>query len=154
MVNSAGMSSSSTTTFTPRSDTSGIMQSRGHHRFKHPNSWRCADAKSFAWAESSLFAARSAGISAEGRSTAALRHLHGIVDLSAIVPHSGNLFGHPTRELKPIVTEKKGRPHTHRAKAISWPRAPTFSGPNRLCFLLLLRLSARFWQVCQSPALS
>jgi transposase len=33
MVNSAGMSSSSTTTFTPRSDTSVITQSRGNARF-------------------------------------------------------------------------------------------------------------------------
>jgi copper oxidase (laccase) domain-containing protein len=48
-------------------------------------------ARSFAWASSSLFATRSAGISPDGRSSAAVRQnrsssAHGIVDLSALVP--------------------------------------------------------------------
>jgi Transglycosylase SLT domain len=62
-----------------------------------------AVAKSFAWANSSLFAARSAGMSSDGRASADVRQNrssggHGIVDLSALVPRSGNLFVHPTGE--------------------------------------------------------
>ena len=56
-----------------------------------------AVARSFAWANSSLFATRTAGISADGRSPAGMRQsrssrTHAIVDLSALVPQSGNLF--------------------------------------------------------------
>jgi soluble lytic murein transglycosylase-like protein len=62
-----------------------------------------AVSKSSAWANSSLFAARSTGISSHGRSSADVRQnrssrAHGIVDLSALVPRSGNLFVHPTGE--------------------------------------------------------
>jgi soluble lytic murein transglycosylase-like protein len=58
-----------------------------------------AVARSFAWANSSLFAPRSAGISSDRSSPAAIRQnrssrAHGVVDLSALVPHSGNLFVH------------------------------------------------------------
>ena len=54
-----------------------------------------AVAKSFAWANSSLFATRTVGISSDGRSSDELhqnRSSHAIVDLSALVPQSGNLF--------------------------------------------------------------
>ncbi len=59
--------------------------------------------RSFAWAGSSLFATRTAGISSNGSSSADMRqnhssHAHGIVDLSALVPHSGSLFVHRTTE--------------------------------------------------------
>jgi Transglycosylase SLT domain len=62
-------------------------------------------AKSFAWANSSLFTARSAGISSARRSSADMRQnrssrAHGVVDLSALVPHSGNLFVHRTGEMR------------------------------------------------------
>jgi hypothetical protein len=58
-----------------------------------------AVAKSFAWAESSLFAARTAGAASDDSSPAALRQnrsspARGVVDLSALLPHSGNLFVH------------------------------------------------------------
>ena len=58
-----------------------------------------AVARSFAWAGSSLFAPRSAGISSDRSSPAAMHQnrssrAHGVVDLSALVPHSGNLFVH------------------------------------------------------------
>jgi soluble lytic murein transglycosylase-like protein len=61
-------------------------------------------ARSFAWANSSLFAARTAGISPDSSSPAAVNQnrsspAHGIVDLSALVPHSGNLFIHRTGEM-------------------------------------------------------
>jgi soluble lytic murein transglycosylase-like protein len=64
-----------------------------------------AVARSFAWANSSLFAPRSAGISSDGRSPAAMHQnrssrAHGVVDLSALVPHSGNLFVHLTGEMR------------------------------------------------------
>ncbi|WP_316234511.1 lytic transglycosylase domain-containing protein [Bradyrhizobium sp. SZCCHNR1020] len=64
-----------------------------------------AVAKSFASANSSLFAARAAGISPKGSSWADKRpnrspRAHGIVDLSALVPHSGNLFVHRTGEMR------------------------------------------------------
>jgi soluble lytic murein transglycosylase-like protein len=61
--------------------------------------------KSFAWASSSLFAPHTAGISSAGRSSADLRQnrssrARGVVDLSALVPHPGNLFVHRTSELR------------------------------------------------------
>jgi Transglycosylase SLT domain len=64
-----------------------------------------AVAKSFAWANSSLFAARPAGISSAGRSSADMRQSRssragGIVDLSALVPQSGNLFAHRAKEIR------------------------------------------------------
>jgi soluble lytic murein transglycosylase-like protein len=64
-----------------------------------------AVARSFASANSSLFAPRSAGISSDRSSPAAMRQnhssrAHGVVDLSAFVPHSGNLFVHPTGEMR------------------------------------------------------
>jgi hypothetical protein len=62
-------------------------------------------ARSFAWANSSLFATRSAGISSDRSSPADMgqsrsSRAHAIVDLSALVPHSGNLFVHPTGETR------------------------------------------------------
>jgi hypothetical protein len=56
-----------------------------------------AIAKSFAWASSSLFTVRAAGFSHDLRVPIARpqtysRHVHAVVDLSAIVPQSGNLF--------------------------------------------------------------
>jgi len=62
-------------------------------------------AKSPASASSSLFATRTAGISSDGRSRADMRQnrtsrAHGIVDLSALVPRSGNLFVHLTGETR------------------------------------------------------
>jgi soluble lytic murein transglycosylase-like protein len=58
-----------------------------------------------AWASSSLFATGTAGISSNGSSSTDMRQnrssrAHGIVDLSALVPHSGNLFVHPTGEMR------------------------------------------------------
>jgi len=55
--------------------------------------------RSFARASSSLFATHTAGISSEGSSPADMRQnrssrAHGVVDLSALVPNSGNLFVH------------------------------------------------------------
>jgi hypothetical protein len=55
--------------------------------------------RSFAWANSSPFAPRSPSISSDGSSPAAMHQnrssrAHGVVDLSALVPHSGNLFVH------------------------------------------------------------
>jgi hypothetical protein len=54
-------------------------------------------AKSFAWANTSLFAARAAGTASDDSSPAAMRQnrsprAHGVPDFSALVPHSGNLF--------------------------------------------------------------
>jgi soluble lytic murein transglycosylase-like protein len=65
-----------------------------------------AVARSFAWANSSLFAPRSAGISSDRSSPADMRqnrssHVHGIVDLSALVPDAGNLFVHRISEVRP-----------------------------------------------------
>jgi soluble lytic murein transglycosylase-like protein len=62
-------------------------------------------ARSFAWANSSLFATRNAGSSHDGRSPVDLRQdrssrAHAIVDLSALVPQSGNLFVRITREIR------------------------------------------------------
>jgi soluble lytic murein transglycosylase-like protein len=64
-----------------------------------------AVARSFALANSSLFAPRSAGISSDRSSPATVRQnrssrAHGVVDLSALVPHSGNLFVLPTGEMR------------------------------------------------------
>jgi len=61
--------------------------------------------KSFAWANSSLFTQRSAGISSDRSSPADMSQnpssrARGVVDLSALVPHSGNLFVHPTGEMR------------------------------------------------------
>jgi soluble lytic murein transglycosylase-like protein len=61
--------------------------------------------RSFARANSSLFAARTAGIPSDRSSRADMRQnrssrAHGIVDLSALVPHSGNRFVHPTGEMR------------------------------------------------------
>jgi hypothetical protein len=64
-----------------------------------------AAARSFAWANSSLFAPRSAGISS-GRSSPATVHqnrssrAHGVVDRPALVPHAGNVFVHRTGEMR------------------------------------------------------
>jgi hypothetical protein len=59
--------------------------------------------KSFAWANSPLVATRSLGISRHGGSSADMHQnrssgARGVVDLSALVPHSGNLFVHRTGE--------------------------------------------------------
>jgi soluble lytic murein transglycosylase-like protein len=56
-----------------------------------------AVAKSFNWANSSLFVIHTASISRDGKLPVDLRQhrssrAHAIVDLSALVPHSGNLF--------------------------------------------------------------
>jgi hypothetical protein len=61
--------------------------------------------RSFAWAGSSLFATRTAGISSDRSSPADMRQnrssrAHGVVDLSALVPHSGNLFVHHSSEMR------------------------------------------------------
>jgi hypothetical protein len=61
--------------------------------------------RSFAWASSSLFAARSAGISPDGSSRADMRQnrtsrAHGTVDLSGLVPHSRNLLVHLIGEMR------------------------------------------------------
>ncbi len=59
--------------------------------------------KSFAWAKSPLIATRNLGISGDGGSSADMRRprsssAQGVVDLSALVPHSRNLFVHRTGE--------------------------------------------------------
>jgi hypothetical protein len=64
-----------------------------------------AVARSFAWASSSLFATRTAGISPDGRSPAnmwanRLSRAHAVVDLSALVPQSGNLFVRHARKIR------------------------------------------------------
>ena len=61
-----------------------------------------AVARSFVWANASLFPTRAAGITADGRSPAGLSrsrssHTHAIVDLSALVPQSSSLFVRLTR---------------------------------------------------------
>ena len=61
--------------------------------------------KSFAWANSPLVATRNFGSSREGRSSPDMRQPRssrtpGVVDLSALVPHAGNLFVHRTGEKK------------------------------------------------------
>jgi hypothetical protein len=59
--------------------------------------------KSFAWAKSPLLATRNLGISRHGGSSADVHQnrssgARGVVDLSALVPHAGNLFVHRTGE--------------------------------------------------------
>jgi soluble lytic murein transglycosylase-like protein len=59
--------------------------------------------KSFAWANSPLIATRNLSISRDGGSSADVHQnrssrAHGVVDLSALVPHSGDLFVHRTGE--------------------------------------------------------
>ena len=61
--------------------------------------------RSFAWANPSVFAASTAGISSDSGSPTVRRQnrssrAHGVVDLSALVPHSGNLFVHPAGEMR------------------------------------------------------
>jgi soluble lytic murein transglycosylase-like protein len=72
---------------------------------KRANVQIAAVARSFAWANSSLFATRTVGISSDGRSSPGLRQnrssrAHAIVNLSALVPQSGNLFVRGTREIR------------------------------------------------------
>jgi hypothetical protein len=60
-------------------------------------------ARSLACANSSLFATRGVGVSSDGSSPADMRQnrssrAHGVVDLSALVPQSGNLFVHRSSE--------------------------------------------------------
>lgn len=60
---------------------------------------------SFAWVNSSLFAARSAGTLTDSKSSADMRQnpsprTHAVVDLSALVPQSGNLFVRLTRGIR------------------------------------------------------
>ena len=64
-----------------------------------------AVARPFAWAGSSLFALRSADISSDRSSPADMSQnrssrAHGVVDLSALVPHSGNLFVHRSSKMR------------------------------------------------------
>ena len=64
-----------------------------------------AVARSFAWANSLLFAPRSVGISPNSSSRVDMRQnrssrAHGAVDLSALVPHCSNLFVHRTGEMR------------------------------------------------------
>ena len=59
-----------------------------------------AVARSFAWANSSLFATRTAGIPHGGRSPVDASRTRAIVDLSALVPQSGNLFVRLTRGIR------------------------------------------------------
>jgi hypothetical protein len=61
--------------------------------------------KTFAWAKLPLVAMRNLGISRDGGSTADTHQnrssgAYGIVDLSALVPHSGNLFVRRTGEMR------------------------------------------------------
>jgi hypothetical protein len=65
-----------------------------------------AVARSPVWTSSSLFAMRRASISSDGSSPLDMRQnrssrAHGVVNLSALVPHSGNLFVHRTSEVRP-----------------------------------------------------
>jgi soluble lytic murein transglycosylase-like protein len=62
--------------------------------------------KSFAWANSPLFATRTGGASPNGKSPADLHQtrpsrVHAVVDLSALVPQSGNLFVHRASLIRP-----------------------------------------------------
>jgi hypothetical protein len=62
-------------------------------------------ARSLAWANSSLFATRAVGVSSDGSSQADMRQnrssrAHCVVDLSALVPQSGNLFVHRSSEMR------------------------------------------------------
>ena len=61
--------------------------------------------RSFAWANSSLFVTRNAGAPQDSRSPVAIgerrsSRAHAIVDLSALVPLSGNLFVRLSREIR------------------------------------------------------
>jgi hypothetical protein len=61
---------------------------------------------SFAWANSSLFVTHTASVVADVRSKADMRQnrssrTHAVVDLSALVPQSGNLFVPRAREIRP-----------------------------------------------------
>jgi SLT domain-containing protein len=61
--------------------------------------------RSFTWAGSSLFATRTAGISSNGSSSTDMRQnrssrAHGVVDLSALIPQSGNLFVHRSSQMR------------------------------------------------------
>jgi soluble lytic murein transglycosylase-like protein len=61
--------------------------------------------RSFAWASSSLFATRTAGISSNGSPSTDMRQnrssrAHGVVDLSALIPQSGNLFVHRSSQMR------------------------------------------------------
>jgi len=62
-------------------------------------------ARAFAWANSSLFATRTADISRDGRLSADLgqnrsSRAHTVVDLLALIPQSGNLFVRLAREIR------------------------------------------------------
>jgi soluble lytic murein transglycosylase-like protein len=62
-------------------------------------------ARSLARVNSSLFATRTAGTAHDGGSPIDMRQnrssrAHGVVDLSALVPHSGNLFVHRASEMR------------------------------------------------------
>ena len=62
-------------------------------------------ARAFAWANSSLFATRTAGISPDGKLSAGMHQnrssrAHAVADLSALVPQSGNLFVRLAREIR------------------------------------------------------
>jgi soluble lytic murein transglycosylase-like protein len=64
-----------------------------------------AVASSLAWTNSSLFARRTAGSSHDGGSPIDMRQnrslrAHGVIDLSALVPHSGDLFVHRASEMR------------------------------------------------------
>ena len=64
-----------------------------------------AVARTFASANSSLFATRTAGISPDGKLSAGMHQnrssrTHAVVDLSALVPQSGNLFVRLGREIR------------------------------------------------------
>jgi soluble lytic murein transglycosylase-like protein len=64
-----------------------------------------AVARTFAWANSSLFATRTAGISPDDRLSADMHQnrssrAHAVVDLSALVPQSGNIFVRLAREIR------------------------------------------------------
>jgi hypothetical protein len=61
--------------------------------------------RSLAWTSSPVFATRTAGSSSDRSSPTDMRRnrssrAHGVVDLSALVPHSGNLFVHRTGEMR------------------------------------------------------
>lgn len=62
--------------------------------------------KSFTWANSPLFATRTGGASPNGKSPADLHQtrpsrVHAVVDLSALVPQSANLFVHRASLIRP-----------------------------------------------------
>ncbi|MGA7804700.1 MAG: lytic transglycosylase domain-containing protein [Bradyrhizobium sp.] len=64
-----------------------------------------AVAKSLAWSNSSLFAAHTAGISSEVNFPTDKRQSRSsaqrVIDLSALLPHSGDLFVHPISKKRP-----------------------------------------------------